>query len=65
MVPNDSLKVDEMFGDVGDILLGREDLHIKVRVIRLWKVSAFLNPIETSSIEMILVDVKSVFPDED
>ncbi|GAU39160.1 hypothetical protein TSUD_147820 [Trifolium subterraneum] len=58
MVRNDGLKVDEMFNDVADILPGREDVQIKVRVLRLWKVSAFLNPIETSSIEMILVDEK-------
>ncbi|GAU39626.1 hypothetical protein TSUD_397150 [Trifolium subterraneum] len=58
MVCNDGLKVDEMFDDDADILPGREDVHIKVRVLRLWKVSAFLNPIETSSIEMILVDEK-------
>ncbi|KAK2397627.1 replication protein A 70 kDa DNA-binding subunit C [Trifolium repens] len=31
---------------------------IQVRVLRLWKVSAFLNPSETSSIEMVLVDEK-------
>jgi hypothetical protein len=29
-----------------------------VRVLRLWKVPAFLNPTETSSIEMVLVDKK-------
>ncbi|GAU42991.1 hypothetical protein TSUD_188650 [Trifolium subterraneum] len=58
MVPNDSLKVDEMFDDVADIFPGREDVHIKVTVLCLWKVPAFLNPIETSSIEMKLVDEK-------
>jgi hypothetical protein len=54
--------VDEMFHNVADIFPGREDAHIKVTVLRLWKVPAFLNPIETSSTEMKLVDEKvSVF----
>ncbi|GAU33421.1 hypothetical protein TSUD_21140 [Trifolium subterraneum] len=31
---------------------------IKVKVLRLWKVPAFLNPNEFSSIEMVLMDEK-------
>jgi hypothetical protein len=51
-------KVDAKFDDVADILPGKENFHIKVRVLRLWKVPAFLNPCESSSLEMVLVDEK-------
>jgi hypothetical protein len=44
------------------ILPGKENVCIKVRVLRLWKVPAFLNPSDSSSLEMVLVDEKvSIF----
>jgi hypothetical protein len=49
------------FDDIADILPGKENVFINVRVLRLWKVHAFLNPSESSSIEMVLVDQKVRF----
>jgi hypothetical protein len=49
------------FDDIADILPGKENVCINVRVLRLWKVHAFLNPSESSSIEMVLVDQKVRF----
>ncbi|PNY06911.1 replication factor A protein [Trifolium pratense] len=51
-------KVCKTFDSVVDLVPGKDSIRIKVRVLRLWKVSAFLNPSETSSIEMVLVDEK-------
>jgi hypothetical protein len=48
-------KVEVQFDDVVDILPGKEDFRIRVRVVHLWKVPAFLNPSESSSLEMVLV----------
>jgi hypothetical protein len=48
-------KVEVQFDDVVDILPGKEDVRIWVRVVHLWKVPAFLNPSESSSLEMVLV----------
>ncbi|KAK2362001.1 hypothetical protein QL285_087099 [Trifolium repens] len=39
----------------------KEDARIRVRVVRLWKVPAFLNPSESSSLEMMLVEEKVKF----
>ncbi|GAU30100.1 hypothetical protein TSUD_55840 [Trifolium subterraneum] len=50
--------VDIEFDHVADILPGKENVPIKVRVIHLWKVPAFLNPSESSSLEMVLIDEK-------
>jgi hypothetical protein len=58
MVYNESAKVDSKFSDVADIAPGKDNLRIKVRVIRMWKVLAFLNPSDYSSLEMVLVDEK-------
>jgi hypothetical protein len=55
---NEKGKVDAKFDDVSVIFPGKENVHIKVRVLRLWKVPAFLNPCESSSLEMVLVDEK-------
>ncbi|KAK2455678.1 oxidation resistance protein [Trifolium repens] len=60
MVYNESAKVDSKFSDVADIAPGKDNLHIKVRVIRMWKVLAFLNPSDYSSLEMVLVDEKFI-----
>jgi hypothetical protein len=35
-----------------------EKVHIKARVVRMRKVPAFLNPSESISLEMVLIDVK-------
>lgn len=41
---------------INQILAGRIDWKIVVRIIRLWHVSDFRSPEITSSIEMIFVD---------
>jgi hypothetical protein len=51
-------KVCKKFDSVAKILPNKETVRIQVRVLRLWKVHAFLNPTETSSIEMVMVDEK-------
>jgi hypothetical protein len=58
MAYNEKEKVDSKFDDVTDILPNKENVSIKVRVIRLWKVPAFLNPCESSSLELALIDKK-------
>ncbi|GAU17550.1 hypothetical protein TSUD_340940 [Trifolium subterraneum] len=58
MVYNQKAKVYVKFNDIADIDAGKEDLRIKARVIRMWKVPAFSNPSEFSSLEVILVDEK-------
>ncbi|KAK2363769.1 hypothetical protein QL285_088715 [Trifolium repens] len=44
--------------DLASILPSKENFRIRVRIVRIWKVHAFLNPSESSSIEMVLVDEK-------
>jgi hypothetical protein len=51
-------KVCKKFDVVAEIMPNKGFVRIKVRVLRLWKVPAFLNPSEISSIEMILIDEK-------
>ncbi|GAU43363.1 hypothetical protein TSUD_82090 [Trifolium subterraneum] len=52
-------KIGKKFTNLCDISPEKkEGIRIKVRVSRLWKVSAFLNPSETSSIQMVLLDDK-------
>ncbi|MCI75510.1 hypothetical protein A2U01_0096779, partial [Trifolium medium] len=46
MVFNEKVSVDSKFVDIADILPDKENAVIKVRVLRLWKVPAFLNPCE-------------------
>jgi hypothetical protein len=58
MVFNESANVDSKFDCVSDIVPGNENVCIKVRVIRLWKVAGFLNPYEVNSLEMVLFDEK-------
>ncbi|KAK2435390.1 replication protein A 70 kDa DNA-binding subunit [Trifolium repens] len=41
-----------------DILPGKEDSSIRVRVVRVWKAPGFLNPSETNSLELVLIDAK-------
>ena len=47
--------------DLASILPSKENFRIRVRIVRIWKVHAFLNPSESSSIEMVLVDEKVSF----
>jgi hypothetical protein len=58
MIFNEKANVDSKFDCVADIVLGNENVRIKVRVIRMWKVAGFLNPSEVNSLEMVLVDEK-------
>jgi hypothetical protein len=58
MVFNKSCSVDGKFDDIADLIPGKENVSINVRVLLLWRVQAFLNPSETSTIEMVLVDQK-------
>ncbi|KAK2402471.1 replication protein A 70 kDa DNA-binding subunit C [Trifolium repens] len=58
MVFNEKCSAGSKFNDIADKLPGREDVCIDVRILRLWKLPAFLNPTEASSIEMVLVDKK-------
>jgi hypothetical protein len=46
------------FDYLAEVVPGRESWRIKVRVLRMWKVPSFLNPSESNSIEMVLVDEK-------
>ncbi|WJX10211.1 hypothetical protein P8452_00961 [Trifolium repens] len=43
---------------VDEILPGKEDVVIWVRVVRMWKAPGFLNPFETNSLKMVLIDAK-------
>ncbi|PNX96435.1 replication factor-A carboxy-terminal domain protein [Trifolium pratense] len=58
MVFCENKKLDCKFEDVADLLPGKEIGAIKVRVLRLWKVPAFMNPMEFNSLEMVLCDGK-------
>ncbi|KAK2365938.1 replication factor A protein [Trifolium repens] len=58
MVYNEKAVVDSKFDDVADIASGRDNFCIRVRVVRLSKVPAFLNPSEYGSLEMVLIDEK-------
>jgi hypothetical protein len=53
-------KVCKRFDSIAEILPDKETVRIQVRVLKLWKVPAFLNPAETRSIEMVLVDEKVI-----
>jgi hypothetical protein len=50
--------VDDSFDNQANLLLGKVNMRIKVRVIHLWKVPAFLKPSEYSSLEFVWVDEK-------
>jgi hypothetical protein len=53
---DEQLNVDSKFDDIAEMLPGKENLHIKARVVCMWKVPAFLNP--AISLEMVLIDKK-------
>ncbi|CAJ2647066.1 unnamed protein product [Trifolium pratense] len=58
MVFGENMKLDGKFEDVAGLLPGKEIGAIKVRVLCLWKVPAFMNPMEFNSLEMVLCDEK-------
>jgi hypothetical protein len=60
MVHNESenISAEVKFDDVADLLPGNENVNIRVKVVRLWRVPAFFNHSETSSVEMVLIDHK-------
>jgi hypothetical protein len=58
MVYNEQSNVDEKCADVAEILPGKESASIRVRVVRMWKAPGFINPSETNSLEMVLIDAK-------
>lgn len=45
-------------GLIEDIVPGRIDWNLTVRVIRLWVVPEFKNPSNPNTIEMVLLDEK-------
>ncbi|WJX57994.1 hypothetical protein P8452_43496 [Trifolium repens] len=61
MVYNEQKNVNENCVDVSEILPGKENESIKVRIVRMWKAPAFLNPSETNSLEMVLIDSKAIY----
>jgi hypothetical protein len=58
MVYNEKLSLESKFDAIADIVPGNENFRIKVRVARVWKGPAFLNPSESVSLEMVLIDEK-------
>jgi hypothetical protein len=60
MVHNESenISTEVKFDDVADLLPGNENVNIRVKVLRLWRVPAFFNHSETNSVEMVLIDHK-------
>jgi hypothetical protein len=58
MVHMENRLVDDGYDNLADLLLGKENVRIKVHVIHLWKVPAFLKPSEYISLEFVLVDEK-------
>jgi hypothetical protein len=61
MVFNHNAESEIKFDDIAHILPSKESISIKVRVLRMWKIPAFLNPSNPSSIEMVLIDGKVRF----
>jgi hypothetical protein len=60
MVHNESenISTEVKFDDVADLLPGNENVNIRVKVLRLWRVPAFFNHSETNSVEIVLIDDK-------
>lgn len=48
--------MDKSLDLVNDIVPGRLNWRIKVRVIRMWEVPTFLKPNQANSLEMVLLD---------
>jgi hypothetical protein len=51
-------KSGRKFDMLSEIVDGKENIRIKVRVIRMWNVPTFLNPSETNTVELVFVDEK-------
>ncbi|KAK2447592.1 replication protein A 70 kDa DNA-binding subunit C [Trifolium repens] len=58
MVYNEKCKLELEVDNLADILQGKENVRIRVRIVRLWKVPSFVNPSESISLEMVFVDEK-------
>lgn len=46
------------FDCLSDVVSEKDSWRVVVRVVRLWEVPIFLNPKQTSPIEMVMVDEK-------
>lgn len=54
--------MENSFNSVSEIVPGLKDgWKIKVRILRLWEVPAFLKPNQANSIEMVLIDERLIF----
>jgi hypothetical protein len=60
MVYNEKCKLELEVDNLADILQGKENVRIRVRIVRLWKVPSFVNPSESISLEMVFVDEKVI-----
>ncbi|MCH91194.1 replication factor A protein [Trifolium medium] len=58
----DNQRVEKQFDSLADIVATKESWSIKARVLRFWKIPTFLNPRETSSIDMVLLDESTNYP---
>ncbi|XP_045799478.1 replication protein A 70 kDa DNA-binding subunit-like [Trifolium pratense] len=52
------LRVEDLSANSPQSNPGRDSWRFKVRVLRLWSVSAFLRPDQVNSLEMVLIDEK-------
>jgi len=50
--------MEKSIDSLADVMPGRETWRIKVCVLRIWEVPAFLKPDEINSLEMVLIDQK-------
>lgn len=48
--------MDKSLDLVNDIVPGRLNWRIRVRVVRMWEVPTFLKPNQANSLEMVLLD---------
>jgi hypothetical protein len=51
MVYNEKLNLESKFDAVADVVPGHENFRLKVSVVRMWTVPAFLNLSESVSLE--------------
>jgi hypothetical protein len=60
MVHNESenISTEVKFDDVAGLLPGNENVNIRVKVLRFWRVPEFFNHSETNSVDMVLIDDK-------
>jgi len=43
---------------LSEIVSGKDAWRIKLHIVRIWEVPTFLNPDQTNSLEMVLIDEK-------